>query len=130
MNTSVTSRKSKPSASAAALAVATNLALAHVTPGDGDKTPPTPANQSIEPPTGRGSGQLTRATITLRDEDVDALDCIESYLRGIDRRLRLPRAMIVQIALRSVKLNPELLEIARRVKAQDARGRKNHTFNE
>ncbi len=121
--TKSSSHKPKAPSAADALAAATTLALA------GTKTPTTaaaPAASSgvaVADEVGKAS-DLTRATITLRAEDETMLDRIEDYLRVHDRRARFPRAMLIQIAVRSVQIGPELLGIAQAVKAQDARGRK------
>ena len=117
------SRKPKAPSAADALAAATTLALA------GTNTPATAsapvASPSVVAPDVAGkASDLTRATITLRAEDEAMLERIEDYLRVHDRRARLPRAMLIQIAVRSVQIGPELLGIAQAVKAQDARGRK------
>lgn len=118
-------RKSKASLGAEALARATSLALAEVTP------PPTPPTATPSPVTNHSvsviadkEGGLVRATITLREEDLAMLDLIEDYLRRHNRRTSLPRAMLIQVAIRSVQIGPALSEIAQAVRAQDARGKK------
>ena len=117
------SRKPKGPSAADALAAAMTLALA------GTKTPtiaaaPIVSSAASVPDETTKPANLTRATITLRSEDEAMLNRIEDFLRVHDRRTRLPRAVLVQIAIRAVRIGPELLEIAQEIRAQDARGRK------
>ena len=113
------SRKPQAPSAVDALAAATTLALA------GTKTSVATSSSDVTVPGGvEKASELTRATITLRTEDEAMLDRIEDYLRGYDRRTRLPRAALIQIAVRSVQIGPKLLEIAKAVRAQDARGKK------
>ncbi len=121
--TKTSPRKAKASSAADALAAATTLALAGTKTLSTGSTPVISSGVAIPDEAGKVSG-LIRATITLREEDEAVLNRIEDYLRVHDRRTRLPRAMLIQIAVRSVRIGPELLEIAQAVKAQDARGRK------
>ncbi len=117
------SRKSKAPSAVDALAAATTLALAETNVSTTGSKPVASPIVAAPDLTGKKS-DLTRATITLRAEDDAVLNRIEDYLRVHDRRTRLPRAMLIQIAVRSVQIGPELLGIAQAVKAQDARGRK------
>ena len=121
--TKTSPRKPKASSSVDALAAATTLALAGTKTLGIVSAPTTSSSVAIPDEAGKVSG-LIRATITLRAEDEAVLNRIEDYLRVHDRRTRLPRAMLIQIAVRSVQVGPALLEIAQAVKAQDARGRK------
>lgn len=121
--TKSSSHKPKAPSAADALAAATTLALAGTKAPANAAAPVAPSSADAPEETGKAS-DLTRATITLRAEDEAMLDRIEDYLRVHDRRARLPRAVLIQIAVRSVQIGPELLGIAQAVKAQDARGRK------
>ena len=121
MSKSSLARKPKSSVGAEALARATSLALAEAMPSPSVPIPST--NHPIPIPIDKESG-LVRATITLREEDLAMLDLIEDYLRSHNRRTSLPRAMLIQVAIRSVQIGPALSEIAQAVRAQDARGKK------
>ena len=102
------------SPASAALAAATNLALAQ------SAVPAGEANASPE----HAEATLTRATITLRAEDEKRLNDIDDYLNKHERRKTRPLTMLVQIAIRGARIGPELLELARAIRAQDGRGRK------
>ena len=125
MATPSTERKPKQASRDALLQAALNTAIAEATPAAANSSTtaaiPTPSASSNMPDK---EGDLVRATITLREEDLVMLGRIEDYLRTHNRRTNLARAMLVQVAIRSVQIGPELLEIAQAVKAQDARGRK------
>ena len=130
MATPSTERKPKQASRDALLQAALNTAIAEATPAATNSSTtaaiPRPSASSNMPDK---EGDLVRATITLREEDLVMLDRIEDYLRTHNRRTNLARAMLVQVAIRSVQIGPELLEIAQAVKAQDARGRKSASIH-
>ena len=125
-----TERKPKQASRDALLQAALNTAIAEATPAAANSSTTaailTPSASNNMPDK---EGDLVRATITLREEDLVMLDRIEDYLRTHNRRTNLARAMLVQVAIRSVQIGPELLEIAQAVKAQDARGRKSASIH-
>ena len=115
MNAPPSTRGAKYLSAAAALAAATDLALAETT------VPPASASTPTET---KESTALTRATITLRGDDNEALGRIGDFLRSHDPGTPLPRAFLVQVAIRSARIGPELLKIAETIRAQDARGKR------